>query len=236
MKVIVIANIAGGVGKTTAAHAIAVASVEYGKKVLLIDADPAAALTFCCGIENPRITTFELLTEQFSLESSIVKSSERFSLIPSSSRLASIDSSNMVEKKKFLKQCEEFDVVIVDTATGPNQLLTFFLEITNITISPTTTDILAIRGSLHLRDFLHSIGNSTKIQVLLNDIHQSMDKDLLDHIKDDFVIIDPIIRKDSSVPDSQVTGKSVLSVYKDSGVASDYREATYSILEELSLI
>jgi len=236
MKVIVIANIAGGVGKTTAAHAIAVASVEYGKKVLLIDADPAAALTFCCGIENPRITTFELLTEQFSLESSIVKSSERFSLIPSSSRLASIDSSNMVEKKKFLKQCEEFDVVIVDTATGPNQLLTFFLEITDITISPTTTDILAIRGSLHLRDFLHSIGNSTKIQVLLNDIHQSTDKDLLDHIKDDFVIIDPIIRKDSSVPDSQVTGKSVLSVYKDSGVASDYREATYSILEELSLI
>ena len=63
-----------------------------------------------------------------------------------------------------------------------------------------------------------------------------MEKDLLDHIKDDFVIIDPIIRKDSAVPDSQVTGKSVLSVYKDSGVASDYREATYSILEELSLI
>ena len=236
MKVIVIANIAGGVGKTTAAHAIAVASVEYGKKVLLIDADPAASLTFCCGIENPRITTFELLTEQFSLESSIVKSSERFSLIPSSSRLASIDPSNMVEKNKFLKQCEDFDVVIVDTATGPHQLLTFFLEIANLVISPTTTDILAIRGSLHLRDFLHSIGNSMKIQVLLNDLHQSMEKDLLDHIKDDFVIIDPIIRKDSAVPDSQVTGKSVLSVYKDSGVASDYREATYSILEELSLI
>ncbi len=67
MKVIVIANIAGGVGKTTAAHAIAVASVEYGKKVLLIDADPAAALTFCCGIENPRITTLEFLTEQYSI-------------------------------------------------------------------------------------------------------------------------------------------------------------------------
>jgi len=236
MKVIVIANIAGGVGKTTAAHAIAVASVEYGKKVLLIDADPAAALTFCCGIENPRITTLELLTEQFSLDSSIVKSSERFSLIPSSSRLASIDSSTIVEKKKFLKKCEEFDVVIVDTATGPNQLLTYFLELADLVISPTTTEILAIRGSLHLRDFLHSIGNSTKIQVLLNDIHQSMEKELLDHIKDDFVLIDPVIRRDSSVVGSQVTGKSVLSVYKDSGVASDFREATYSILENLALI
>jgi len=63
-----------------------------------------------------------------------------------------------------------------------------------------------------------------------------MEKELLDHIKEDFVLIDPVIRRDSSVVGSQVTGKSVLSVYKDSGVASDFREATYSILENLALI
>jgi chromosome partitioning protein len=236
MKVIVIANIAGGVGKTTAAHAIAVASVEYGKKVLLIDADPAAALTFCCGIENPRVTTLEFLTGQFSLDSAIVKSSERFSLIPSSSRLAAIESETIIEKVKFLKMCEEFDVVIVDTATGPNQVLTYFLDLADVVISPTTTEILAVRGSLHILDFCQATGNSTKIHVLLNDIHQNIENELLNQVKDDFAIIEPVIRRDSLVADSQVTGKSVLSVYKDSGVASDFREATYSILEGLSLI
>ena len=75
MKCIVVANTAGGVGKTTSAHAIAVASVEYGKKVLLIDADPAGTLTFCCGIENPRVTTLEFLSGSFSLDASTVKSS-----------------------------------------------------------------------------------------------------------------------------------------------------------------
>ena len=236
MKVIVIANIAGGLGKTTAAHAIAVSAVEYGKKVLLVDADPAAALTFCCGVENPRITTLELLTQQFPVDSSIVKSSERFSLIPSSSRLSSLDSSSIIAKEKFLQQCENFDVVIVDTATGPSMLLTYFLELADIIISPTTTEILAARGSLHIRDFAQSAGSSAKIHLLLNDIHQSLEGDLLEQIKGVFPVIDPIIRKSSLVVDSQVTGKSVLSTHKDSDVSSDYREATYSILEELSLI
>ena len=77
MKCVVIANTAGGVGKTTTAHAIAVAAVEYGKKVLLIDADPAGTLTFCCGVENPRVTTLEFLSDSFSLDASAIKSVER---------------------------------------------------------------------------------------------------------------------------------------------------------------
>jgi chromosome partitioning protein len=51
-SVIAITNIAGGTFKTTTAHALAVASVEYGKKVLLIDLDPRADLTFTLGFEK----------------------------------------------------------------------------------------------------------------------------------------------------------------------------------------
>ena len=65
MKIVTVANTSGGVGKTTTAHALAVASVEYGKKVLLIDADPSASLTFCCGIENPRVSSMEFLNKEF---------------------------------------------------------------------------------------------------------------------------------------------------------------------------
>jgi cellulose biosynthesis protein BcsQ len=38
-KIVAIAKVAGGTGKTTTAHALAVACVEYGKKVLLLDLD-----------------------------------------------------------------------------------------------------------------------------------------------------------------------------------------------------
>jgi len=60
MKIILIANLAGGVGKTTLAHSIATAASEYGKKTLAIDADPDASLTFLAGIENPRLTLAEV--------------------------------------------------------------------------------------------------------------------------------------------------------------------------------
>ncbi|MEN9454352.1 MAG: hypothetical protein RLZZ19_839, partial [Actinomycetota bacterium] len=40
----------------------------------------------------------------------------------------------------------------------------------------------------------------------------------------------------NSVALSQLTGKSVLTEDKNSRVAADYREITYSLLEEFSLI
>ena len=56
ISVIAVANIAGGTYKSTTAHSLAVASVEYGKKVLLIDLDPRSELTFVLGYEKARET------------------------------------------------------------------------------------------------------------------------------------------------------------------------------------
>jgi len=50
-RLIAVANQKGGVGKTTTVHSIGFALAEMGRRVLLVDLDPQACLTYSAGIE-----------------------------------------------------------------------------------------------------------------------------------------------------------------------------------------
>jgi cellulose biosynthesis protein BcsQ len=236
MKIISVTNTAGGVGKTTTAHALAVASVEYGKKVLLIDADPLAGLTFSCGIENPRVSSMEFLKGEFSLDSALLKTTERFSFIPSSTRLASLNVEDALTIESFKAVLGDFDLVVVDTATGPNRLATYFLALTDLVLIPTTIEILSVRGALHARDFAKSSGYQGIPYLLLTKQSAPLDSEIEASLKSNFTLLEPAIRADTLVPQSDESGSSVLTLHPQSGVAADYREITYSLLESLELI
>ena len=55
-KIIALCNQKGGVGKTTCTLNIAAGMEKIGKKVLLIDLDPQAHLTYCLGIQAHELT------------------------------------------------------------------------------------------------------------------------------------------------------------------------------------
>ena len=236
MKIVTVANTSGGVGKTTTAHALAVAAVEYGKKVLLIDADPAASLTFCCGIENPRVSSMEFLNGEFSLDSAILKTTERFSFLPSSTRLSSLNIDDALAMEPLKAALKDFDLVVVDTATGPNRLATYFLAVSDLVAIPTTTEILSVRGALHAKDFATSSGYQGALYLLVTKQSAPIDSAVETSLKSNFTVLEPAIRADASIPQSQESGSSVLTRHPQSGVAADYREITYSLLELLELI
>lgn len=51
MTTLAVANQKGGVAKTTTTHALGVGMAELGRKVLLVDLDPQASLTWACGVD-----------------------------------------------------------------------------------------------------------------------------------------------------------------------------------------
>ena len=228
--IVLIANTAGGTGKTTSAHAIAVASVEYGKSVLVVDADPSATLTFLAGIENPRTTVAELLQGSFTIESAVIKSAERFSLIPSASRAFGHEGEwNWLEEART-----KFDLVIIDSPTGPSPALRDIASYATMTVIPILDSFLALRGALHVADFLRSAQSPSKIALMpircdgIKGEYRSM-------ISDPLTILEPAIRFDNAIVEAETSMRSVLTLAPNSQAASDYREVTYSILESVGL-
>lgn len=228
MKIILIANLAGGVGKTTLAHSIATAASEYGKKTLAIDADPDASLTFLAGIENPRLTLAEVANEPGKNEAAIVKTIDRFSLIPSASRLIELERIS----DKFKEAISSYELVIIDSPSGPNRILPQLLNLADRVLAPIDGSMLSIRGALHIRRFIGS-ENKLRINLITN---KKVNDFGLNQIKSDLDFVETEIRFDEKVHLAQFANRSVLTAYPDSDFASDVRELTYSLLEDFSLI
>jgi chromosome partitioning protein len=146
-SVIAVANIAGGTYKTTTAHSLAVASVEYGKKVLLIDLDPRADLTFNLGYEKSRETIVELLQGSSLSQSNDITTDERFDFIGADSRLALFNDVNSL--KTFLKTLSnQHDVVIIDTPAQIDSRLAMAFLAADAVVVPTSSSIHSIRGAI----------------------------------------------------------------------------------------
>ena len=236
MKKILIANLAGGVGKTSIVHSIATAAAEYGKQALAIDADPAASLTYLCGIENPRFTARELFDGSERIEKVAVKVVDRFSLVPSASRLIHADflSTDSKTSKDLMDQFESYDLVIFDSPTGPSPILTRLISLSDQVISPIDGSIHSVRGLLNLRDFVAKSSNRPRLRALENRPVE-WDPELRANVVGDFNLLDHVIRNDISLSNSQLSTRSVLTELPHSEIAADFRELTYTLLEEIGL-
>jgi cellulose biosynthesis protein BcsQ len=220
MKIIAIASPAGGVGKTTLAHAVSVAAAEFGKKTLLIDLDPAGSLTFQLGYENPRLTITDYLTGKSLSSENLDLTSERFAFIPADSRLTT----NL--KDDALSQLlstlpEPFDLVVLDVAASLTQSLKMALSIADHIFTP-------VDGTLHSLRALVQLRAMTDLAVTAVASGQV-------NIKEFSPVLDVALIRSSQMDELTKGGLSILTTDKSGEVAESYRSATYSILEILGL-
>lgn len=225
ISVIAVANIAGGTYKSTTAHCLAVASVEYGKKVLLIDLDPRSELTFVLGYEKARETITDLLQGKTLSQSNDITTAERFDFIGADSRLASFNEVNTL--KTFLSSLSaSYDVVIIDTPAQIDSRLAMALVAADALVVPTSTSIHSIRGAI----------STLKVDSAAKKFILPIDGFGADQVKlfDNAILIDAHIPFTSDIDAATSQKRSVLSTDKSSDFAEAYREAAYSLLEHLN--
>jgi cellulose biosynthesis protein BcsQ len=204
--IVVIASFAGGVGKTTLTHALAVACAEFGKKALVIDLDSSGALTFKLGHERTR--------------ENIINCTERFDLRP---HTATDSLATLISEIP-----EKYDLVLVDSAPLFTAELAEVLKAAQLIVSPVRESIHSLRGAL-------SVMKITTAPFKALPYFAENDSELAKLIAAELSLIDGEISIADEVLAAEAKQVSVLTADKNCNVAQQYRDATYSILEELKI-
>ena len=224
-KVVTIANTAGGSAKTTIAHGLSVASVEYGKKTLLVDCDPKASLTFRVGREGTRLSLADFLAGTSIRAEDLDSHSERFDFISADSRVGNGFAGQDL-KVLFEKLPKSYDLVILDTPSDVNSSLKAALDVADLVLVPYSNTLHHLRGVTQVSKL--SADTLIKLLTIGEDSKHIKEFSQWEHLDGTCSIA-------SEIEAAAHTTTSVLTHAKSSIVAGQLRECAYSVLEVLGL-
>src|SRR6185437_4914486 len=98
-QIISVVNQKGGTGKTTTTMNLGSALAKLGKKILLIDLDPQANLTYSLGLADTKRNISDVITGKKSLGSSLMQV-EKVDVLPGSSQMSDIEVALVQYKKR----------------------------------------------------------------------------------------------------------------------------------------
>lgn len=157
-KVIAVANQKGGVGKTTTSLALATGLQKKGKKVLAIDLDPQANLSFSLGgdtDEGP--TVYELLRGEVKPRFAVQRATT-VDLISSNILLSGVELEFVSEGREYLLKNAiaplrgRYDYVIIDTPPALSILTINAFAAADRLVIPMLADIFSLQGIAQLSD------------------------------------------------------------------------------------
>lgn len=167
MEIIAVANLKGGVGKTTSTISIADALARQGAKVLMIDLDPQGSLTAYLQLDPDEVenTAYGIFDD----DSEVTPRDTGFDnlyLIPASSALANLEKRAATLKGKglvlkgWLESQTAYDFIVLDTPPALGMLMINALVACDRLIVPVQTDHLALKGLERMVSVLEMLSRS----------------------------------------------------------------------------
>ena len=165
MRVLVISNQKGGVGKTTTAISLGAALVERGRRVLVVDLDPQANATSGLGVGKDGAGIYGVLLKEQPIKESIVPTSlEGLDLLPSGSDMAGaeVELVPLMAREFRLRQALRslagtYDTVIVDCPPSLGLLTVNALAAGDSVLVPVQCEYYALEGLAQLLDTIEAV-------------------------------------------------------------------------------
>lgn len=245
---VAVANQKGGVAKTTSVASLGAALVEQGRRVLLVDLDPQACLTFALGHdpEDVEVSVHQVLLGAVDASNAVVSTAEGADLLPATIELAGAEQLLLTRpgREQLLKTAlaslrKRYDVILVDCPPSLGVLTTLALTAAQGVIIPLQCETLSHRGVGQLLDTVHDVRRATnrRLKVIgvlptLFDARSSHAHLVLERIGTDYgvEVLCPVIPKSVRFAEAPAAGRSVLSSARSSKGAEAYRQLARNLL------
>jgi chromosome partitioning protein len=255
--VIALANQKGGVAKTTSVASLGAAFAELGRRVLLIDLDPQACLTFSLGIDPDTVegSIHEVLTAGTPLADTVLHCDEGFDLVPSTIDLAGAEAMLLPRpgREYVLRTALEahptdeagpaaYDIILIDCSPSLGVLTLNALTAADALIIPMPAEMLSHRGVGQLLDTVVDVQRilNKDLEVIgilptLYDGRSNHAREVLADVGERYglPVLEPPIPKTIRFAEAPAVGRSILSTARSSKGAQAYRDVAAAVLSKL---
>jgi chromosome partitioning protein len=241
-RTIAVANQKGGVAKTTTVATLGAALFQQGQRVLLVDLDPQACLTFSLGIdpEDLDVSVHDVLLRERPARDVIVTTDDGPDLLPATIELAGTESMLVTRsgRERVVRSglddvASDYDWIFLDCPPSLGILTVAALSAADETLIPLQCETLSHRGVGQLLDTIHDVRRYTnqKLTILgvlptLYDRRTKHAQAVLDAIESayELPVLRPPIPKTVRFAEAPAIGRSILATARSHSGAQAYRE------------